>query len=102
MILKAILLSMVVASISFFISHTQLLEKFRRWIGKNEGGVFFYNLITCCYCLGHWVAIAVLLIVPMRLFDIFAPLDYVLTWLVISWLAGIQSLVASRLWDKGE
>ncbi len=98
---KAILLSMVVASISFFISHTQLLESFRIWICKAEKGVFFYNLITCCYCLGHWIAIVVLLVSPVRVFGIFQPIDYVLTWLVISWLAGIQSLAVSRLWNNG-
>ncbi len=99
---KAILLSMVVASISFFISHSQLLKKFRDQICVAEKGVFFYNLITCSYCLGHWVAIVILVLFPTRLFGISAPVDYFWTWLVISWLAGLQSLVASRLWDNGE
>jgi len=98
MILKAILLSMVVASVSFFVSHSQLLEKQRKrtwWHNK-----FIPELLSCCYCLGHWVAVIALLIVPIRLFDIAWPLDYLFTWLVISWVAGIQSLVMSRLWDK--
>lgn len=99
--IKAILLSMVVASISFFISHSQLLEKFREWIGKNEGGVFFYNLITCCYCLGHWVAAALLLLMPStRFLGVFWPIDYLFTWIIISWMAGIQSLAASQLWGE--
>ncbi len=99
-LIKALLLSMVVASISFFISHSQLLEKFRGWVCKLERGVFFFNLITCCYCLGHWIAAIVLIIFPMKLFGIYAPADYVLTWLVVSWVAGLQSLAASQLWGE--
>jgi len=98
MIEKAILLSMVVASISFFVSHSQLSEKLRKWVWKKSN--FFSDLVDCCYCLGHWVAMATLLIFPMRLFDIFWPADYILTWLVISWMAGLQSLAASRLWGE--
>ena len=96
-IIKTILLSMVVASISFSISHTQLLEKQRKRIWwRNK---FIPELLSCCYCLGHWVAVIALLIVPVRLFSIFWPLDYILTWLVISWIAGLQSLIMSRIWD---
>ena len=96
-IIKALLLSMLVASISFFISHTQLLEKWRkriRWRNK-----FIPELLSCCYCLGHWVALVVLLIFPVKLFGVFWPMDYILTWLVISWVAGLQSLVMAKLWD---
>jgi len=97
-IIKAILLSMVVASVSFFISHTQLLEKKRKQIWwRNK---FIPELLSCSYCLGHWVAVVVLLIVPVKLFGIFWPLDYIMTWLIISWIAGLQSLAMSRLWDK--
>ena len=95
---KAVLLSIVVASISFFVSHTQTLEKYRKQLWLHSA--FFGMLIDCCYCLGHWIAVPLLIIFPMRLFDIFWPADYVLTWLVISWVAGLQSLVASRLWDE--
>ena len=96
--IKAVLLSMVVASISFFISHSQLLEKPRRLIwNKND---FFGQLLACCYCLGHWVTAALLVLLPVRLFGIWGPADYALTWLVIAWLAGLQSLAASQLWGE--
>ena len=88
---------MVVASISFFVSHSQLLEKLRNRIWKKSN--FFSDLVDCCYCLGHWVALVVLLVFPVRLFGIFWPADYLLTWLVISWIAGLQSLAMSKLWD---
>lgn len=96
--IKAILLSMVVASISFFITHTQLLEKQRKFLWQKSD--FIAGLLDCSYCLGHWVAIVVLVIFPVRLFSIAWPADYILTWLVISWMAGLQSLAASQLWGE--
>lgn len=109
MILKAILFSMVVASVSFFISHSQLMEKPRALLHKygsadkpwrsiaGKGARFFYELVTCPYCLGHWLTAVLLLVFPMRLFGIFAPVDYLFTWTVISWAAGLQSLAMSQL-----
>lgn len=91
---------MVVASVSFFISHSQLMDKPRRWIYKStcrSGNSFFYELVTCPYCLGHWLTAALLIVFPMRLFGIFLPVDYLFTWIVISWAAGLQSLAMSRL-----
>jgi hypothetical protein len=111
-IIKAVLLSMVVASISFFVSHSQLLEKFRNWMGKlgstappmrstvGSVALFFWQLITCSYCLGHWVAAALLVALPVRLFGIWGPVDYALTWLVVAWLAGLQSMAATWLWGE--
>jgi len=98
MILKAILLSMVVASISFFISHSELLSTIRVWIGKKSK--LFGNLVECCYCLGHWVAFVIVVLFDIKVFDTGwgqGGIDIVLTWLVISWFAGLQSLSMSRL-----
>jgi len=97
-LIKAVLLSMVVASISFFITHSQLLIKQRKWLWDKSD--FLAGLLDCSYCLGHWVAAVVLLIFPVRLFGIFWPVDYFLTWLVISWIAGVQSLAVSWLWGE--
>lgn len=101
MILKAILFSMVVASVSFFVSHSKLMENPRAWLLKRGEagpiGAFFYELTDCPYCLGHWLTAGLLLVFPMRLFGIFAPVDYLFTWTVISWAAGLQSLAMSQL-----
>ena len=97
-VIEAILLSMVVASISFFITHTQLLKKQRKILWQRSD--FIAGLLDCCYCLGHWIAGALLLIFPVRLFGIFWPADYILTWLVISWVAGAQGLAMSKLWGE--
>lgn len=96
MITKAILFSFVVASVSFFISHSELFERHRRWARKKKS-CFYGDLLSCSYCLGHWLTAALLLIFPLRLFGIFAPIDYVFTWLAVSWMAGLQSMAMSRL-----
>lgn len=96
--IKALLLSMVVASIAFFISHSQLLEKFRNWLWDKTN--FLGELVACCYCLSHWVTAVLLVFLPVKLFGIWGPADYALTWLVIAWFAGLQSLAASQLWGE--
>jgi len=95
-ITKAILLSCVVASISFFIVNSQLAGTLRAWLLKRSK--FFGMLVECSYCTGHWIAAAVLIIFPVKLFGIFWPADYFFTWLVISWVAGFQSMAATRLY----
>ena len=97
-IIKAILLSMIVASISFFVAHSYLAGTARCWLLKRSK--FFGLLVECPYCFGHWIAVVVLVLFPMRLFGVFWPLDFILTWLVISWMAGLQSLAATRLWGS--
>lgn len=94
--IKAILLSMVVASVSFFFAHSQLAGTARAWVLKRSS--FFGMLVECPYCLGHWLAVIALLLFPIRLFGVVWPVDYLLTWFVIAWMAGLQSLAASQLW----
>lgn len=97
MILKAFLLSVITASISFFIAHSQLLEDLRERI--QERSKFFGDLFSCCYCLSHWVAVIIVIIFSVRLFDCgWAGMDIVLTILAVAWFAGLQSMAMSRLW----
>ena len=100
MILKALLLSITVASISFLLSHALILERQRSWIRKKS--VLLGSLIDCSYCIGHWIAAVLLVIMPVKLFDTWHPLDYLLTWLVISWLAGVMSMLTSWVWGDAE
>lgn len=96
MILKAILLAMAVAAISFLLSHAEIFAGLRVWIRPRM--IFLGRLIDCCYCLGHWITALLLIFMPVVLFGIFRPLDYILSWLVISWFSGILSMATSRLW----
>jgi hypothetical protein len=94
---EVIWLSLVTASISFTVTETKLFKAPREWVQKKWrwGEVF-----SCGYCFGHWVAFALVAIYRPRLFDVWWPLDYLLTALVIAWLSGIQWALMCLLMQK--
>ncbi len=85
---SAALLSLATASIAYTVAETVLLAGFRnrvqsrnQWLGKGVG---------CGYCVGHWVSFGLVGVYRPRLFQMWWPLDYFLTALVIAWLAAFQ------------
>ena len=97
MLLRVFLLSLVTASISFTVAETKLFELLRRRMPKES---FWAELLSCGYCLGHWVAFALVAIYRPRLFEFWWLLDFFLTAIVVAWLAGIQWVVMCILIDK--
>lgn len=93
-----IYLSVVTASISFTVTETKLFKNFREWLKRKSS--FLGDLITCGYCFGHWVAFALVAVYKPKLFELWRPLDYFLTAIVIAWLAGVQWAVMCWLMDK--
>lgn len=91
-------LSLAVASISFTISETRLFAPLRTWI--MDRNAFVGEIVSCGYCLGHWVAFALVFVYRPRLFQSWWMLDYVLTGLVIAWLSGFQWALMSWFMDK--
>jgi len=85
---EVVLLSVATATISFTLAETQLFAAARTWVKTKSrlGG----ELVSCGYCLGHWVAVGLTAIYRPRLFDAWWLLDYALTALVIAWLAAFQ------------
>jgi hypothetical protein len=85
---RVILLSFVTAAISFTVSEAKLLRPLREAVKRKSaiGG----DLLCCGYCTGHWVALALVAIYQVRLFNSWWLLDYALTVLVIAWLGGVQ------------
>jgi hypothetical protein len=85
---KVIYLSLVTASISFTVTETKLFSPLREWVhGRSK---FFGELVSCGYCLGHWVAFALVVIYRPKLFDSWWLPDYFLMALIIAWLGGFQ------------
>ncbi len=82
------LLSLANASLAFTISETKLFAPLRTWVGLRS--TFFGKLIACGFCLGHWTALALVLVYRARLLERWWPLDYFLSTLVIAWLSGLQ------------
>lgn len=95
---QVVLLSLVTASVAFTISEAQVFAGIReRMKGFNP---WFGKLVSCSYCLGYWVAFALVAIYRPKLFDAWWPLDYFFTALVIAWLSAFQWAVLCWLMEK--
>lgn len=93
-----ILLSMVTASIAFALSEATICVGLRQWAGNRSA--WLERLISCGYCLGHWLAFGLVALYRPRLFDVWGGLNYFLTALVIAWLAAFQWAAMCWLMDK--
>jgi hypothetical protein len=93
-------LSLVTASVAFTLCETALFAGLREWV---KGRSVWLGKLACCgYCLGHWVAFALVAIYRPRLFGEWWLLDYLLTGLVIAWLAAFQWAALCCLMEKAE
>ena len=91
-------LALAVASISFTVTETKLFKPYREWATKKAP--IFGSLFSCGYCFGHWVAALLVVIYRPRLFNFYWLLDYIITGLVIAWLAGLQWVAMCWLVQK--
>jgi hypothetical protein len=91
-------LSLVTASVAFTFCETKLFARLREWVKARS--VWLGKLPCCGYCLGHWVAFALVAIYRPRLFEAWWLLDYVLTALIIAWLAAFQWAALCWLMEK--
>lgn len=91
-------LSLVVASLSFTLSETKLFLPLREWAKRRNALVG--ELLSCGYCFGHWVAVALVAIYRPKLFDARWLHDYFLTALVIVWFGAFQEVLVCWLMEK--
>jgi len=95
--IKILWLSTATAAISFLVTQSSLFGGFRDWVGKRSKCL--HELLTCYYCLGHWVAVALVIAFRARLFGLHPlAIDFILTILVVAWLAALQCVVMDALW----
>ena len=85
---RAFELSLVTAALSFTVAETKLFAPARQWFDRKSS--FFGGLISCGYCLGHWIALGLVIVYRPRLFDLWVPLDFLLTVLAVAWLSALQ------------
>ena len=95
---EIILLSFINASISFTVSESKIFQPLRDWCNKKS--IFIGSILTCGYCLGFWVAFALVAIYRPKLFELLWLLDYFLTALVIAWLSAFQWVIMCWLIEK--
>ena len=85
---EIIILSFAAASVSFTVTETNIFNPLRKWAEKQNG--LLGKMLSCGYCFGHWVALALVAAYRPKLFDLWWVLDYLLAVIVIAWLAAIQ------------
>lgn len=91
---EAALVILATSALAYLLTRADVLEKPRLWIVLRSR--FFGELATCGYCLSHWIAAAFVLGRNIRLFGLWPPIDYLLTILVIAFLASI--VYAATAW----
>jgi hypothetical protein len=90
MIVQLLIFSIITASISFTISESRLFENFRELMhDKNH---LLGKLFSCGYCLGHWIAICLVITYQFKIIDGLFIIDFILTALVIAWISAFQWL----------
>lgn len=85
---QVVWLSLVTASVAFTLCETTVFAGLRDWLKGRS--VLLGKLAGCGYCLGHWVAFGLVAIYRPRHFGGWRFLDYLLTAVVIAWLAAFQ------------
>ncbi len=93
-----ILLSLVTARVALILSETTVFAGPRDWAGGQS--IWLEKLASYGYCLGHWVAFGLVAIYRPRLFEARWMLDYLLTAVVIGWLAAFQWAAECWLMDR--
>lgn len=97
---RVVLLSLVTASVAFTLSEAVLLKGLRERVAA--WSPWWGKLLSCGYCQGHWVAFGLVAIYRPRLFEAWWLLDYLLTALVIAWLAAFQWAALCWLVEKAD
>ena len=95
---EIIYLSLVTASISYTVTETRLFMPLREWIKKRNS--FLGKILFCGYCFGFWIALALVVIIHPRLFELWWLLDYFLTALAVAWLSGFQWAAMCWMMEK--
>jgi hypothetical protein len=91
-------LSMVTASVSFTVTEMKLCKPMREWAVKVSP--FLGELLSCGYCLGHWVALILVALYQPRVLQSWWVLDFFVTVLIVAWMAGLQWIVMCMLFAR--
>jgi hypothetical protein len=94
---KVIIFSFITATIAYTISEAKIFKPLRD-LTKNVP--FLGDLLSCGYCVGHWIAFGLTAIYQPKIVEFYWLLDYFLTALVIAWFAGFQWIIMCLLMKK--
>ena len=84
---EVIFLGMASATISYTVADAKIFEGIRKYIKSKN--IFFGSLISCFYCIGHWIGFLLEIIYIPNLFNKIPIIDEVITSFVIIYLSAI-------------
>lgn len=106
MVIKFLFISIVTAAISYLITHSEIMASFQTWINKKDKlPMKLYILLTCGYCLGHWIAVPLVFLYRLRVVNCWLPLDLILTVLAVAFVSGMLyflMIYLMKITDGGE
>lgn len=101
-IFRLVILSMIVASISWTVTQEEIFREPREYCAENSkncGNLLlrkFFYVFTCEYCFSHWVALFLIVFTQFRvLIDDWR--GYILAFFVLPWLANQWMSIYRRL-----
>ena len=100
--IKLAILGIPFATVAWTVTHQEVLRELREWCSqksKSCGRLYqrkFFYLLTCEYCLSHYVAA---LFLALTGFQLLMPgwRGYFLSWLALVWIAIIYMSLFGRL-----
>lgn len=95
---ELLLLSVVVASVSFTVAEARLFSPARRWFQAKAP--LLGELLSCGYCLSHWVALILVVVFRPRPTVSWWLLDYFFAVLILAWIGSFQWAMMCWLLDK--
>lgn len=91
-------LSLATACISFSISEMKLFLPVRESVKRFSQPIG--ELLSCGYCLGHWVSAILVCTVLPQVFPTFWLIDKALSTFIVAWLAAFQWIIMCLLMDR--
>ena len=98
-LIKILIISLFLSSVSFTIATSVVFEKFRNWVkSKNES---WGKMINCPHCLSHWILFGTLSITyfsftPVEIFSNFFIANLIVTYFAIICLSSIFHFILLR------
>lgn len=89
-----LILGIATGAISLLLTKSAVFNFLHEWLEKHTP--FLGEMLNCTWCTSHWVALLFVLIYRPRLVYVFAPLDYLVSVMV---LVFISALVARTIYS---
>jgi len=96
--LQALILSLVVGTVSMTISETKIFKPLREFMEKKNRRLG--ELVRCPYCTSHWVSLFFVILYHPKIIDKIFPVDYAVTLFTIVALATFWSMIISHFFTS--